>query len=105
MEKMRPERSGFEVRERAEGTSRERSDRSGEEGAEVIEEGVVGVAGGVEEGVVGVAEVVEEGVAGVVGGVGVVGVAGVVGVVGVAAGPGAEVTAEGATGVDEDIWV
>jgi hypothetical protein len=71
MEKMRPERSGFEVRVRAEGTSRERSDRSGEEGAEVVEEGEVGVAG----------------------------------VVGVAAGPGAEVTAEGAMEVDEDIWV
>jgi len=76
MEKMRPERSGFEVRVRAEGTSRERSDRSGEEGAEVVEERVAGVAG-------------------VVGGVGVAGVA---------AGPGAEVTAEGATEVDEDIW-
>ena len=62
----------------------------------MIEEGVVGVAGVVEEGVVGVAEVVEEGVAGVVGGVGVVGVA---------TGPGAEVTVEGAMGVDEDIWV
>jgi len=65
MEKMRPERSGFEVRVRAEGTSRERSDRSGEEGAEVVEEG-------------------EEAVA---------------------AAPGAELTAEGATEVDEDIWV
>ena len=52
---------------RAEGTSRETSDRSGEEGAEVVEEEVAGV-------------------------------------VGVAAGPGAEVTAEGATEVDEDIW-
>lgn len=60
---------------RAEGTSRERSDRSGEEGAEVVEAAVVG------------------------------GVAGVAGVVGVAAGPGAEVTAEGAMEVDEDIWV
>jgi len=45
----------------------------------------------VEAGEVGVAEV-----AGVVGGVGVVGVA---------TGPGAEVTAEGAMEVDEDIWV
>ena len=59
---------------RAEGASRERSDRSGEEGAEVVEEGVAGVVGGA-------------------------------GVEGVAAGPGAEVTADEATEVDEDIWV